>query len=72
MQGSVGPHQHDCEKVYKYYKTKVSIGESGHNRNDTEGNDDLDSKNKADNFDHQLGYVTGIQRWKVPTTGIYT
>ena len=27
-QGPIGPEMEDCEKVYKYYKTKVSIGHS--------------------------------------------
>jgi len=27
-QGPIGPEMEDCDKVYKYYKTKVSIGHS--------------------------------------------
>jgi hypothetical protein len=27
---------------------------------------------KSSNDSHVLGYVTGIQRWKVPASGIYT
>jgi hypothetical protein len=56
MQGPFGPQGDNCDKVYNYYKTKVAIGDSGHNHDGGA----------------QLGYVTGVQRWTVPTTGIYT
>ena len=55
-QGPIGPEMEDCAKVYKYYKTKVSIGHS-----DVHGDELV-----------PFGYSTGIQRWIAPTTGIYT
>ena len=55
-QGPIGPEMEDCKKVYKYYKTKVSIGH----------NDDLGDGTAP------FGYSRGIQRWIAPTTGIYT
>ena len=61
-QGPVGPTSEDCSNVYKYYKTKVSIGDT------EQGNDRKDSSEKLTRF----GYSTGIQRWIAPKTGIYT
>ena len=55
-QGPIGPLMEDCEKVYKYYKTKVSIGHNDDQVDDTA----------------PFGYSAGIQRWIAPTTGIYT
>ena len=64
MQGPLGPHKTDCDKVYKYYRTQVSIG-------DNEDNIEHPEMKHEDGFS-QFGYVTGIQRWRVPKTGIYT
>ena len=54
--GVFGPDQRDCDEAYRGKPTKVAIGDA--------------NKTKAEA--HLFGYVTGIQRWTVPRTDIYT
>ena len=81
-QGPFGPTETDCERVYKLHKTSKHV-EIGDNHSDDDakvddGNDDDMSEmhdvvdGDLDSRAFQFGYTTGIQRWKVPRTGIYT
>ena len=54
--GPLGPGADDCKDAYKETNTSVMIGDPTKTANDT----------------HHMGYVTGIQRWIVPKTGLYT
>ena len=54
--GPSGPTQRACDQTYNNTKTKVFIGDD----------------NKTNEDPHLMGFATGIQRWKVPATGIYT
>lgn len=62
----LGPSQKDCDESYReaaaaaddqgVRPTKVLIG------------DDMKSKDQP----HEVGHTTGIQRWTVPRTDLYT
>ena len=54
--GPLGPEDVDCKEHYKDTSVSVRIGD--------------ESKEANDN--HTMGYVTGIQRWQVPRSGLYT
>ena len=54
--GPFGPINQHCQDAYKDTNISVAIGD--------------DSKSGTDS--HKIGYVTGIQRWRVPKTGLYT
>ena len=54
--GPLGPSYQHCKDAYKDTNVSVEIGDS--------------SKTETDA--HSFGYVTGIQRWTVPKTGLYT
>eukprot|EP00094_Tigriopus_californicus_P000196 TCALIF_00190-PA protein Name:"Similar to ALK ALK tyrosine kinase receptor (Homo sapiens)" AED:0.10 eAED:0.10 QI:0/0.88/0.72/0.94/0.88/0.94/18/0/1347 len=54
--GAIGPTQKHCDDAYSKSNTKVLIGDPGKTKDDV----------------HIFGYVTGIQRWKVPKTKMYS
>ena len=54
--GPLGPANQHCKDAYKDTNVSVAIGD--------------DSKSESES--HSIGYVTGIQRWMVPRTGLYT
>jgi len=54
--GPLGPYTQQCENAYRDTSVAVEIGDSSKKERET----------------HSFGYVTGIQRWKVPKTGLYT
>jgi hypothetical protein len=56
ISGPMGPLNRDCDDAYLGAPTQVMIG---------------DSSRIGTEF-HHLGHVTGIQRWKVPQSGLYT
>ena len=54
--GPLGPSHQDCEVTYRETAVSVEIGDSSKKEKET----------------HSIGYVTGVQRWTVPQTSLYT
>ena len=54
--GPLGPQDEDCKEHYKETSVSVKIGDAS----------------KGNNENHVMGFVTGIQRWQVPKTSLYT
>ena len=54
--GPLGPEQSECDAAYGNGTTRVLIGD----------------EKKGLKEHHNMGHVTGIQRWTVPKTDIYT
>ena len=55
--GPLGPFDENCKEHYKETSVSVKIGDS--------------NKTSHEDFS-DMGYSTGIQRWRVPKTGLYT
>ena len=54
--GPLGPQDEDCKEHYKETSVSVKIGDAS----------------KEYNENHVMGFATGIQRWQVPKTSLYT
>jgi len=58
--------------LVNHFEMKKSFYVKNFSIQGTPTNVDIGDHSKSSTESHSIGYVTGIQRWLVPATGIYT